>query len=277
MIGLTLGRKHYNLPARWNEVSGREFPLLAEAMHDFESGADTFEQFKIRTTAALTGLRPKRLSKLTDALAENLFRLSEILNFGYEVEGSEARLTVCLNRNLLPVVRRVKGYTFRHDPSGELDSDLSAEQYIDAVSYMQAYVATRQESALYSLALTLYPGLNKRRRPDARTLYAIFYNFRGILEYLRSLPTYQLIFHEPLERRESQNPVGMAGSIYSLAKAGYGDIETVKGLPLFTYLDILLQQTIESIRAYAGSKMKPGEISEKMNMPVELILPFIED
>ncbi|MBQ9474656.1 MAG: hypothetical protein IJU69_00160 [Bacteroidales bacterium] len=277
MIGLTLGRRHYDIPARWEEVGAGEFVYLAEAMHDFEAGTDSFEQFRLRASAALVGVRPQKLKRLTDTLSENLFRLSELLGFVYDIDGSEAALTVCLNRNLLPEVRGVKGYTFRHEPSGELDSDLSAEQYIDAVSLMQFFVAAGQESTLYNLAQTLYPGLDRKRRPDTRTLYAVFYNFRGILEYLRRLPSYRLIFHEPLVRRQERNPVGMAASIYSLAKAGYGDLDLIKSLPLFTYLDLLLQQTIESIKTYSGSGMKSGEISEKMNVPLDLIIPYLEN
>jgi len=249
-----------------------EFPPLSDAMFDFETGVSNFEQFKISITAACLALNPKRIKAVSDLFAENMFRLTELLSFPYAISGNRADLTVCLSKNLIPVVGKIRGYTFCHLPSGEIDCDLTAEQYIDAVSLLQAYSAAPMDSTLERLAEVLYPGISKAK---PQTLHAIYYNFRGILQYLKRLPKYELIFTEPVGQRRGANPVGMSSTIYQLAKAGYGDIDLIRKLNIFAYLDILLQQTIETIHVYQGSKMKPGEIADKLNLPVEIILPYI--
>ena len=70
------------------------------------------------------------------------------------------------------------------------------------------------------------------------------------------------------------NPVGLAAGIFSLAKAGYGDIDTIRNLPLLSYLSLLVQQTIDSVKALEAAKLKPTEIADRLHLPTELILPI---
>ena len=283
MLVVTFGNHRYDLPARWSELTsehGRQFTALCSAMSSFESGEIPFWKFRVLIVAALLNIRFKKLfDKPEGTLYENFYRIAEQIDFPFTLsraaDGSEsAAITILLSRNLLPKIGMHRGYTFDHHADGELECTLTAEQYIDALALMQAYGAGKQLSSLQSLAETLYPGL-KGAKTDKDTLLAVYYNFRGILQYIQSLPSYRLIFATlPSEGGSPANPVGMSGTIYTLAKLGYGDINTVKSLNLFTYLDLLLQQSVDTIKTYVGMKLKPNEIADRMNLPLDLIFPY---
>ena len=278
MITVTLKSRPYAFPTRWEEFTpamGRMFVRMARAMADFEAGVTPFDSFTVGMTLAILGIR--KVKAFTDEFAENIYRLGEQLTFPYAVREMEdgtmvADLTVCLSENLLPKLGGVRGYTFRREPSGRMDCSLTAEQYIDSLELMQAWQNTRQDSALENLVRTLYPGI---RRIDPDEAVAVYYNFRGIIAWIRSIPSFALIFPpEEYAKGGGRNPVGLASSIFTLAKAGYGDINAVKDLPLFNYLSLLMQQTIESIRTLAASQMKPTQISERMGLPIDLVLQY---
>ncbi len=281
MLYLTLKKKQYCFPTSWKDITPEKFPKtfvrICTAMADFEEGLTDFDTFKTALTVAILGLRNVKVSEFNDTLSENIFRLSEQFTFPYILRERQDGITVCelsviLSDNILPEIRGKKGYLFHYDPSGRMDCDLTAERYIDALSLMQAWQNSRQFSALESLARTLYPGLKEVSREEA---LAVYYNFRGILAWIRIIPAYALIFTAPESAEVSgKNPVGLASSIYSLAKAGYGSINTVKDLPLFDYLDLLLQQSIESIRTLAAAGMKPVQVAERLGLPTDLVLEY---
>ena len=83
MITLTL-KKSRQVPNRWHELNEAQFVRLAGAIADFEAGTTNFEQFKVMTVAAILDLKVDRL-KMTDTLFENLFRISEQLDFAYRL------------------------------------------------------------------------------------------------------------------------------------------------------------------------------------------------
>lgn len=283
MLYLTLKKARYALPTSWAElVPGKDagrFIRMAVEMNLFEQGLVHFEHFQVAMTIAILGLRNAKVKTFSDEMAENIFRLGEQLTFPYHLRTVQdgqtyCDLTVILSENLLPIIHGTKGYRFHYDPSGRVDCDLTAERYIDALSLMQAWQDRRQPDALEALAKTLYPGLKKFRPEETM---AIYYNFRGVLSWIRAIPAYKLIFTAAEDgTAPRKNPVGLASSIYSLSKAGYGPIESVKDLPLFDYLDLLLQQSIESIRTLSASQMKPVQIAERLGLPTELILEYTQ-
>jgi len=287
MLSVTFNRKTRHFPTRWNELTpkdGRLFIRMASEMADFEAGRIDFDTFTVGTTIAILGIR-KVKGGFTGLFAENIYRLGEMLDFPYRLitrpDGTrEAVLTVCLSENLIPRLRGRRGYSFRYDLSGQMDCSLTAEQYIDVLSLMQAWQKTRRRTALEAIARTLYPGVRTERLSDAE-LQGVYYNFRGILTWIRAIPAYAILFRTASEGEGAaaprKAPSGLSSSIYSLAKAGYGSIDEIAALPLFNYLDLLLQQTAESIRSLAAASLKPTQISAKLDIPVELILEYVKE
>ena len=110
MITLKL-RKTRQVPNRWHELDEAQFVRLSGAIADFEAGITTFEQFKVMTVAAILDLKVNRL-KMTDTLFENLFRISEQLDFPYRIlekdDSKEVEFRICVNRQMVPKIKQNK-------------------------------------------------------------------------------------------------------------------------------------------------------------------------
>lgn len=285
MITLKL-RKTRQVPNRWHELDEAQFVRLSGAIADFEAGVTTFEQFKVMTVAAILDVKVNRL-KMTDTLFENLFRISEQLDFPYRIlekeESKEVEFRICVNRQMMPQVKQNKGYVFTVD-SGMIETSIVSEQYVDALSVMKLYSSDHSEQALDMLVKVLYCPLPyskenmqkvKLHQFTREQKLAAYYNFRGLLEWIRRIDKYDIIFNSA-EDRPGRSPLGMEGSLYSLSKAGYGVFRDICKLDLFTYLDLLLSMTIESIHSLKGCGLKPTEIAEKLNLTVGQISSVAE-
>lgn len=285
MITLKL-RKTRQVPNRWHELDEAQFVRLSGAIADFEAGVTTFEQFKVMTVAAILDLKVNRL-KMTDTLFENLFRISEQLDFPYRIlekeDRKEVEFRICVNRQMMPKVKQNKGYVFTVD-SGMIETSIVSEQYVDALSVMKLYSSDHSEQALDMLVKVLYCPLPyskenmqkvKLHQFTREQKLAAYYNFRGLLEWIRRIDKYDIIFNSA-EDRPGRSPLGMEGSLYSLSKAGYGVLRDICKLDLFTYLDLLLSMTIESIHSLKGCGLKPTEIAEKLNLTVGQISSVVE-
>lgn len=285
MITLKL-LKTRQVPNRWHELDEAQFVRLSGAIADFEAGVTTFEQFKVMTIAAILDLKVNRL-KMTDTLFENLFRISEQLDFPYRIlekeDRKEVEFRICVNRQMMPKVKQNKGYVFTVD-SGMIETSIVSEQYVDALAVMKLYSSDHSEQALDMLVKVLYCPLPyskenmqkvKLHQFTREQKLAAYYNFRGLLEWIRRIDKYDIIFNSA-EDRPGRSPLGMEGSLYSLSKAGYGVFRDICKLDLFTYLDLLLSMTIESIHSLKGCGLKPTEIAEKLNLTVGQISSVVE-
>lgn len=278
--------KTYEVATQWSELDTDQFVSLAEAIERFELGACSFDEFRIASVAAILRI-DLRKTKLTDTMAENFFRISEQLTFFYTVTDREDRkeisFRIILNRQILPEIGRNYGYRFSCQ-YGIADTDMVAEQYVDAIALMQLYGKNHDEPVLDRLVSVLYApapyGIEtvaKVRAADMQHRFKIaaYYNFRGILEWIRRLPKYDIIFNRNGSHGSGVSPMGLEGSIYTLAKAGYGDYRQICRLNLFTYLDMLLDQSIESVRTLKGCGLKPIEIADKLHLDIDQIADLL--
>ena len=283
MITLRL-EKDYSIPTRWDELTPMnrdQFVCLASALGSFEQGKDDFNELRCKTAFALLGMDLSKIKDFTPEFEENIFRITEVVTFPWRLEEQDGK-TVCsidiiLKQQLLPKLRGHVGYTFIVSPGGMVDCSLTAEQYIDAVQLMQVYARTFSRESLEKLCDVLYgEGAGSDFRPDERL--AVYYNLRGILEWIKLLPEYALVFSGSSRRSAAPaSPLGLSGSIFQLAKAGYGSIEDIKKLDLFSYLGILVQMTTDSILAMKAQNIKPVDAAEKLGLAVELVTPYYED
>ena len=285
MITLKL-RKTRQVPNRWHELNEAQFTRLCGVIARFECGEVSYDQFKVLVVAAILDLKITSL-KPSDTLFENLFRISEQLDFPYRVhdkdDHKEVEFRICINRQMLPKVKQNKGYVFTVN-SGMIDTSIVSEQYVDAISVMKLYSSEHSEQALDMLAKVLYCPLPyskenmqkvKLHQFSREQKLAAYYNFRGLLEWIRRIDKYDIIFNSA-EDKPDKSPIGMEGSLYSLSKAGYGVFRDICKIDLFTYLDLLLSQTIESIHTLKGCGLKPTEIAEKLNLTVGQISSVAE-
>ena len=89
------------------------------------------------------------------------------------------------------------------------------------------------------------------------------------------LPDFRIIFTPGEKKNGGSSPLGLSGSIFTLSKSGYGTLKEIQELDLFSYLGALVQMNIDGIYSLQSVGMKAGEIAEKMNLPLELVLPYL--
>lgn len=280
MITCRFDRYEYEIPSRWDDFTpedGPAFIRMCFAFEMFETGRMDFDTFRTAVAAALLGIDVRMLPKQNDILAENIFRLVDFLKFPYSLKNNEdgsrtAFVKVVLRCNLLTGVRGCEGYRFSVTGDGLVDCNITAEQYVDALALTELYSKTRKDDALDELFSTLYKG---RRKVPRSWKVAVYYNFRGILEWIKMLPDFRLIFSSGGSKRSGKSPLGLSSSIFTLSKSGYGTLQEIRSLDLFAYLGALVQLNVDGILSLRSAGLKPGEIAEKMDLPLECILPYI--
>ena len=280
---ITVRLKHeYKIPSDWPEFTAEhhgQFVKLCTAIENFEKGLLTFGQFKVSIALAMLDINPDKMRITTgdnEKLYENIFRISELLDFPFVLQSNEdgsstVYIRISLFRNLLP---RGCGYRLDVSPAGLVDCTLKAEQYVDALSLTDLYTRSRSDEALVKLCDTLYGTSEGFSRDE---MVAVYYNFRGILDWLHKLPQYSILFSRASRKNGGESPLGLSGSIFSLSKSGYGTLKEIQDLDVFTYLGALVQMSVESIRQLAAAGLKPVQIADKLNLPVSEVLPHVTD
>lgn len=280
---ITVRLKHtYQVPSRWEDFTpdhDKQFVGLCSAMDDFERGVFSFKQFQICAVFALMSVDLDKVHHPGDVANENIYRLTELLTFPYRIHEQEdgsraASAHICVHRNLLPELGGHKGYRLDVSPAGVVECDLTAEKYTDALTLTDLYTKTRHQSTLEELVKVLYGGIDGI---DLYEMTAVYYNFRGFLEWLQSLPQYALIFRTTGRKKGGESPLGLASSIFTISKQGYGTLAEIRALDCFQYLGVLVQMSIDSIHQLAAAGLKAGEISDKTNIPIDLILPYLTE
>ncbi len=183
-------------------------------------------------------------------------------------------------KQLIPVLpgTKLQGYTF--DVNGEVvNTSLTALQYIEANAILQQFHTHKDERSLAHLVKILYcpiPYSSDRaeklslKKIGEGALFAVMYNYMGIVNWIADLPKYNILFHAPA-KKGGKNPIGPNAPLYNLVGKGYGSFNEVASMPLFNYLDILLKQTVDAVLQLKSIGKKKGEIASELNLTVDQI------
>lgn len=306
---ITVNNK-YKIPSSWEELSSKQFIKIAEALSEFSIGRIQFDMLRIKIVyAVVDGLK---VDPKNEILCENVYRLSERLTFPYkyvydkrykqlsptlqkqleknlaaQLDNSDPEVRVahkmtpkvdidlCISQQLIPKLGSTKiGYTFSSS-NGIIDTNLTAEQYIDANNLIRE-MRKEHDFVLNTLVDVLYPGHSKKSIPYADKI-AVYYNYLGIASYISQLPKYDLLFNKESSSQNSEkaSPLGAEGNLYFISEKGYGDHKSICKLSVFVYLDILLKQTIDSILSLHSYQVKPSEIANKLNLSIQQVNTII--
>lgn len=183
-------------------------------------------------------------------------------------------------KQLLPVLpdTKLQGYTF--SVAGQIvNTTLTAGQYIDANTMLQQYQNSKEPSFLAALVKILYSphpytsdkaeNLSLKKIAEGAQ-YAVMYNYMGIVSWISSLPKYDILFNAP-ERKKSKNPLGPNAPLYTLSGKGFGTLKEVSNMPLFSYLDLLLKQTVDAVLQMQSVGKKKSEIAKELNISITQI------
>lgn len=173
---------------------------------------------------------------------------------------------------------KLRGYTF--EVSGEVvNTTITAQQYIDANTMLQQFHSYKEQRSLEQLVKILYcpaPYCSEKtdklsvKKAEEGALYAVMYNYMAIANWIAALPKYDILFNAP-DKKDGKNPLGPNAPLYNLAGKGYGSFNEVASMPLFSYLDLLLKQTVDAVLQLKSIGKKKSEIAKELNITIEQI------
>lgn len=228
-----------------------------------------------------------------------LLTVKDMLTVGYG-------LNMNLGKNLLPQVQTGKIGSFpnvvltgpRFDTTdGDIETNLSAEQYLDASEYFNTYSATRKTKYLDAFIGCLYqpakntdlenegcsfpswgemsegqrgsiPNLSNKKTKDAIVLLFMF-----IQQTFLNDPLFKVLFSsaETAGGTVAKLNLGASEAIYQVVEQGYGSLEEVKAMNIRDFFNtqvMILKKNVAQLRAL---DKKPGEIARTMNLDIEIV------
>ena len=167
-----------------------------------------------------------------------------------------------------------------------LDTNLKAQQYIDANIIIDEYYTSSNYELLNDLLAILYfPGPYD---PEKRQLlaskfevvntvakHAVLLNFQAFTQFLARKTKYGIMWHRTKKEKTPEVSVGFGDTLYSLAKLGYGTVDELSHINLMTFLDLSLKNIIDSVSYLHENDVSIIEISDKTGLPVSSIQKLI--
>ncbi|MFH0757332.1 MAG: hypothetical protein V2B15_08605 [Bacteroidota bacterium] len=184
-------------------------------------------------------------------------------------------------RNLVPSLpgnRRINAYRFVLEENF-LDTSMTAAQYVDAYSVFETWSRDGKPEAMDLLVATLYQDKNyssemAHRNKDLVKRYpedikrAIVLNYMAIHVFLSQRTKYAILFSGTGSDKSGKITLGFHDSIYSLIKAGYGDVEQMN---LVKFLELMLKELIDNVNTLKANDMKLEDIASKLKMTVSQV------
>jgi hypothetical protein len=205
---------------------------------------------------------------------QQLLTVKGLLKIGFS-------LNFDLTRNLLPQVSKgnkvYKGFYF-DTVNGDIKTNLTAEQYLDASEYFNAYSEDKNPGFLASFINCLY---HKRSTPhskdipsvdDKKTKDAIVMVFMYIQKTFLNDPIFKILFTEEQSSGSmAKLNLGSSEAILQVVEEGYGSLNEVKKMNILDFFNtqiMILKKHVAQLRAM---DKKAGEISKEMNLSIDVI------
>lgn len=194
------------------------------------------------------------------------------------------RVDAIFARNLVPIIQtrrgKFEGYYFDADGS-ILTTNLQADQFIEASVLYDQFLKTGEDLYLDLLVATLYPdgpyqaaqvrqSVSRVSAIDADTKMAIFFNFQALQLFLQQRTDYAVLWWKKPDNSGSA-PAGVGDSLYSLAKAGYGDVKQLKKLSLIEMLDLLVKELRDAVQSLKSADKSPTEIMDATKLTLDQV------
>lgn len=164
------------------------------------------------------------------------------------------------------------GYTFNLT-GNIIQFDLKAGQFIDACTVFDQFNESGDTMYLDMITAILYgnqPIEVVRQIPDD-TKAAVLFNFQANLMFLQENTDFSVLWwnNSSQAKKRPSNRLGFSDSLYTIAKAGYGDLQNLKELPVIDFLNLLVKELRDAVLALKEAKKNNAEIAEitKLTLP----------
>jgi len=175
----------------------------------------------------------------------------------------------------IPIRRKVlKGYRF--DLTGNIiQLDLKAGQFIDACTVYDQFSETGDPVYLDMITAILYGNepVGLVRQVPAATKASVLFNFQANLLFLQENTDYSVLWwNQPVKtKKKTSNRLGFSDSLYTIAKAGYSDLQNLKDLPVIDFLNLLIKELRDAVLALKESKKNNAEIAEATKLTLDQV------
>lgn len=117
--------------------------------------------------------------------------------------------------------------------------------------------------------------LDKRKKLASKmpikNKHAIITNYQAFVSFLARKTKYSLLWSGKAHEGKNKIRIGLADSIYSLSKIGYGQVSDVENTNLITFLDLQLKNTIDMVQMMHENEMSVIDISDKTGLTLKQI------
>lgn len=279
------------IPDRWGELSPAQFPSVCMLMKELSEGAIDIERFRIQLALYLMNFESKGWpyqEEKQQLVLENIYRISEKIMFPLlpiKDKPNLYDLNLNFGANLMPQISIDK--TILYGPEfviGDLGipiTDLRAEEFCDAYEYYAAGAVNEMICALYRPERGYYNNFDNQKNIKAISAIesgkkqAVIYFFQYVMGYFHNSPFYSIVFEHNDKTTPGKLSFGLGGSIYNLAKSGYGSKEEVARLSVTEFFDLLVKQIIDTVNEWKSIEKDPGAIAEKTGIPIKVITKII--
>lgn len=253
--------------------------LFTENVYRAASMINFFFKYEYKNTKSFRSFPKELQEQLLHTDPENLpddvnVRAARKMKRFLEVEA-------VFGRNLvteLPGIHSMKAYRFKIE-NEFVDTSLTAAQYVDAYAVFESWSRENEVKKLDLLCAILYQEKNysgevaHQRVELARTIppeikTAIVLNYMAIHLFFAQRTKYAILFTGTETDKTGKISLGFHNSIYSLIKAGYGEVEKVG---LIKFLDLMLKELQDGVQALHDSEMKIEDIASKTKLTISQI------
>lgn len=218
----------------------------------------------------LINIDPELKKQLKTNMPEDLPQTPEVRVLCRERKWFEPNFT--FSANLIPKINKYQGYAFS-TKNKLMSTSLTAGQFSESLTVCNEYGAQKQAPLLNILCSILYniPADHKHlsKIPEA-TKQAVYVNFTAVMGYITKHTKFALLF-TPGTDKQAKISIGFNKNIYTLAKNGYGDTNKLSEINLITFLDLLLNELIDSVKTMQSMDMDLGQIANRTGLSIQQI------
>jgi hypothetical protein len=290
--------KKVQIKNQWNELDQTDFLFVSGLLWKVFNNKLSLIDLRLKLFYYFTDFEYKK-KKYTDDeaadIATNIYRISEQITFSYTQSGDEFIFNFDIDRFFILTIDidtiEMKGLTFNINDNGIISTDMTAEEFVDAYNFYVMFENSKNIGILKYMALIfLRPVVNGKKIEyssvsciqnamalsdiDSSVLFGCYIQFAGLMNFILKRTNYALLFKGDAQQA-GKISIGLAETIYSLSKTGYGSKSEIAKLNLFEYLDLLLKETLDYVKELNAMEKTYNEISELTGLSIDQITRII--
>jgi hypothetical protein len=300
MKTIQLNKKNtLELPETWEDLSFKNKIFTFGILSELIANRITPDIARLKMLIQYTGYKPsgwklfkeafkKKQTDERETINFNLFRLSEMLNFAFTIEGNVITPNHRFTTSPVPFIKiGKKRYFGRHfELNITANTDITAREFADCFDLLAAQQNLSddllKEQCANQLIAILYPKIQNYRQnqgsdhakqisrlaPEIK--FGILFWFMGIVKFYQEHEIYRLLFERSKKGEQTSDKIslGMNEIILSLKKEGFGEPENIT---VNDYFDAQIKYLKDTINKAISEGVKKDKLAQSTGIPLHVI------